>query len=101
MPGVCPPRLRHHPLQKLTTPSGFKLDMHINRRGDRYDGNATDPDGALCGGRPVLAEVFYTVDTDVRARSGYLTSNEPVMCPSTSVAAFRRRPPRPPWRRST
>jgi hypothetical protein len=48
----------------LTTPSGFKLDMHVNREGDKYQGLATDPHGAMCAGKPMLADVFYTVDTD-------------------------------------
>ena len=49
---------------KLTTPNGFKVDMAVNRRGDRYEGVATDPHGAMCGGKPMLADVFYSVDLD-------------------------------------
>ena len=49
---------------KLTTPSGFKVEMYVNRRGDRYEGVATDPHGAMCGGKPMLADVFYGVGTD-------------------------------------
>jgi len=48
---------------KLTAPSGFKVEMYENRWGTRYEGLATDPHGAMCGGRPMLADVFYTVDT--------------------------------------
>jgi hypothetical protein len=48
----------------LTTPSGFKVDMTVNRRGDRYEGLATDPHGAMCGKTPVLADVFYSVELD-------------------------------------
>ena len=49
---------------KLTAPSGFKVDMHVNRQGTRYEGVATDPHGAMCGGTPMLADVFYTVGLD-------------------------------------
>ena len=49
---------------KLTTPNGFKVDMAVNRRGTRYEGVATDPHGAMCGGKPMLADVFYGVGTD-------------------------------------
>jgi len=49
---------------KLTTPSGFKVDMTLNRRGDRYEGVASDPHGAMCGTVPQLADVFYGVGVD-------------------------------------
>ena len=49
---------------KLTTPNGFKVNMAVNRRGDRYEGKATDPHGAMCGGKPMLADVFYSVGID-------------------------------------
>ena len=49
---------------KLTTPSGFKVNMAVNRRGDRYEGKATDPHGAMCGDKPMLADVFYSVGID-------------------------------------
>ena len=43
---------------KLTTPNKFKVDLHVNRQGTRYEGVATDPHGAMCGqadaGRRVL-----------------------------------------------
>ncbi|MET0996706.1 MAG: hypothetical protein ABWY20_22745, partial [Mycobacterium sp.] len=49
---------------KLTTPSGFKVEMTMNKRGDRYEGVATDPHGAMCNGTPMLADTFYGVDLD-------------------------------------
>lgn len=49
---------------KLTTPNKFKVDLHVNRQGTRYEGVATDPHGAMCAGKPMLADVFYTVNTD-------------------------------------
>ena len=49
---------------KLTTPNKFKVDLHVNRQGTRYEGVATDPHGAMCGGTPMLADVFYSVDID-------------------------------------
>ena len=49
---------------KLTTPNGFKVDLHVNRQGTRYEGTATDPHGAMCGGTPMLADVFYSVKLD-------------------------------------
>ena len=49
---------------KLTTPNGFKVDMAVNRQGTRYEGVATDPHGAMCQGKPMLADVFYSVGTD-------------------------------------
>ena len=36
----------------------LKLDMHVNR--ERAMGLATDPHGAMCAGKPMLADVFYT-----------------------------------------
>ena len=48
----------------MTTPNKFKLDLHVNRRGNRYEGLASDPHGAMCGKTPMLADVFYTVKTD-------------------------------------
>jgi hypothetical protein len=48
----------------LTTPNKFKLNLHVNRTGDRYEGVASDPHGAMCGKTPMLADVFYTVKTD-------------------------------------
>ena len=38
--------------------------MHLNRRGNRYEGMASDPHGAMCGKTPMLADVFYSIDTD-------------------------------------
>ena len=49
---------------KLTTPNGFKVNLAVNRRGDKYEGLATDPHGAMCGSTPMLADVFYAVDLD-------------------------------------
>jgi hypothetical protein len=49
---------------RLTTPNGFKVDMQEDRRGERYTGLARDPNGAMCQGRPVPADVFYSVYTD-------------------------------------
>jgi hypothetical protein len=49
---------------KLTAPSGSKVEMHLNRRGNRYEGMASDPHGAMCGKTPMLADVFYSIDTD-------------------------------------
>ena len=49
---------------KLTTPNGFKVDMAVNRQGTRYEGVASDPHGAMCGDKPMMADVFYTVDID-------------------------------------
>jgi hypothetical protein len=46
----------------LNTPSGFKVRMIVNHRGDRYQGMATDPHGAMCNGQPMLADVYYGVD---------------------------------------
>ncbi len=51
-----------HECLTLTTPSGFRLDLTVNRKGTRYEGTASDPHGALCGDTPVLADVFYSVD---------------------------------------
>ena len=48
----------------LTTPSGFKVDLTVNRQGVRYEGVATDPHGAMCAGKPMMADVFYSVGTD-------------------------------------
>ena len=36
--------------------------MIVNHRGDRYEGMATDPHGAMCNGQPMLADVYYGVD---------------------------------------
>ena len=49
---------------KLTAPSGSNVDMHVNRQGTRYEGVATDPHGAMCAGKPMMADVFYSVDLD-------------------------------------
>ena len=49
---------------KLTTPSGFKVTMTMNRAGTRYEGLARDPHGAMCGTTPTLADVFYGVGAD-------------------------------------
>jgi hypothetical protein len=49
---------------KLTTPSGFKVDLHVDRRGERYQGLAQDPHGAMCKGVPMFAEVWYSIYTD-------------------------------------
>ena len=48
----------------LTTPNKFKVDLHVNRAGTRYEGVATDPHGAMCGQTPMLADVFYSVGID-------------------------------------
>ena len=51
---------------KLTTPVGFKLDMTVNRRGDRYEGKAVDANGVVCAfdAKAHPASVFYTVNLD-------------------------------------
>jgi hypothetical protein len=50
----------------LTTPAGFTMDLHVNRRGDRYEGKGVNSLGAICAfdGKPHPASVFYTVKTD-------------------------------------
>lgn len=48
----------------LTAPSGTNVDLHVTRRGDRYEGMVSDPHGAMCHGRPMMADVFYTIKMD-------------------------------------
>ena len=49
---------------KLTTPDKFKVEMTVNRAGTRYEGVAANPRGAMCQGRPMMADVFYSVKLD-------------------------------------
>jgi hypothetical protein len=49
----------------LTSDSGFKVDLTVNRRGDRYEGRIVSPAGVVCDDKKAhRAETSYTVNVD-------------------------------------